>query len=254
MHSGRVSRLLLVTLVALPALAAPRDFAFTWNTRTLGAGSNGLEGWLTPRLERTTDFAQTDLRFAWSHGVTDRVESQLSLDADITHTNSDENINARVSSLWRWAAYRGDVFGFAANGRVSLGPRMFEAEARLVADVTVGRVLFAFNVAGSRAALWDGLTGANTRLEGNFGARFQFASFASLGLEARSKTSWANAAYVGTALYLGPSLTLTFSRVWFALGFHWQLAADKGKDDPSTDPQELRDNERFLFRLTVGAF
>ena len=32
-----------------------------------------------------------------------------------------------------------------------------------------------------------------------------------------------------------------------------QMVADKGKDDPSTDPQELRDNERFVLRLAIGA-
>ena len=253
MHSHRVLRLLLVTLVALPAVAAPRDFPFTWNTKTLGAHTDGMESWLTPRLERTVDFAQLDLRAAWVHGVTDSVESQLSLDVDLTHTNADQNINPRLSSLWRWAAFRSEYFSFAGNGRVSLGTRMFEAEARLVADVEVGRLLFSFNVSGARAVLWDGLTGADTRLEGNLGARFQFASFASLGLEARSKTSWQKAAYVGTALYVGPALTLRFDHFWATIGLQAQVVGDKGKDDPSTDPQELRDNERFVLRLALGA-
>ena len=245
-------RSLLLTLVALPALAAPRDFPFTWNTKTLQGGKDGAEAWLTPRIERTPDFGETDMRFAWVHGFTDNVESQLSIDADIVHTNAEENVSPKLSSLWRWAAFRSDVFSFAGLARVSIGTRMFEAEARLIADVNVGNVLFSFNIAGTRAALWDGLTGANTRLEGNLGARYAFSSFASLGVEGRSKTGWDNAKFVGSAVYVGPTLTLNFEHFWLSLGLQAQIVGFKGKDDTSTDSQELRDNERYVLRFAFG--
>ncbi len=247
---------LFLAALAASASAAPRDFPFTWNTRVSKAGENGFEGWLTPRIERTRDFAQWDLRTAWVHGVTDSLESQLSMDLDITRLDSGESINPRFSSLWRWSTWRRpeQPLAFSGIARVSLGPSMFEAEARLVADVEVGRVLFSLNVSGSRAALWGLLTGVDTRLEESLGLRFQFAPFASLGLEGRVRSGWQGGDYFGTAIYVGPALTLTFERFWVSLGGHAQVGADLARADRALpEPLTLRDNERFVLRLAFGA-
>ncbi len=243
-------------LVALPALAAPRDFPFAWSNRTAAAGEDALEAWLTPRIERTPDFVQWDSRLAWVHGVTNTLESQLSVDFDITRTDAAETIDPRVSSLWRWTTWRtpGAPFSLGGIGRVSLAPNMFEAEARLVADIEVGRVLFTVNVAASRALYWDGRTGVDTHLEENAALRFQLSSFASFGLEGRARTGWATREYQGTAIYLGPAFTFTAQSFWVSLAGLAQVAADKANADRALpEPLELRDNERFVLRLSFGA-
>lgn len=247
---------LLVVLVALPALAAPRDLPFTWTNRTSAAGENGVEAWLTPRIERTTDFVRWDSRIAWVHGVTRTVESQLSLDFDITRTDAGETIDPRVSSLWRWATWRGEgvPISLGGQGRFSIAPDMLEAEARLVFDVEVGRVLFALNASGTRSIFWNGRSGVDTRLEENAALRYQFASFASFGLEGRGRSAWALREYLGTAIYLGPSLTLTFRDFWVSLAGLAQVAAVKGDADKSSaEPLTLRDDERFVLRIAFGA-
>ena len=48
-------------------------------------------------------------------------------------------------------------------------------------------------------------------------------------------------------------MTLRFDHFWASIGLQAQVVGDKGKDDPSTDSQELRDNERFVLRLAIGA-
>ncbi len=59
---------LAVALLAVPSFAAPRDFPFTWTSRTSAAGQNSLEAWFTPRLVRTDDFLQLDTRVVWTYG------------------------------------------------------------------------------------------------------------------------------------------------------------------------------------------
>lgn len=246
---------LLVVLVALPAFAAPRDFPFAWTNRTAKAGENGGEVWFTPRIERTTDFVQWDARLAWVHGVTDSLESQLSLDLDVIHTNAGDRLDPRASSLWRWAAWRGveAPIQIGGQGRFSIAPDMLELEARFVFDVELGKVLFAFNAAGTRSIFWNGRTGIDTRLEENVALRYQFASFASIGLEGRGRSAWAANDYQGTAIYLGPSLTFTAKDFWVSLGGLAQIAAVKNEADKAlTEPLTLRDNERFVLRLSFG--
>jgi len=60
--------------------------------------------------------------------------------------------------------------------------------------------------------------------------------------------------YQGTALYVGPALTLTNPAFWVTIGGYAQVAADKANADRSlVEPNELRDNERFVLRLVFGA-
>lgn len=246
----------LVVLVALPALAAPRDFPFAWTNRTNAAGENGVEAWFTPRIERTTDFVQWDTRIAWTRGVTNSLESQLSLDFDITRTKVSETIDPRVSSLWRWAAWRGveAPIQIGGQGKFSIAPDMAELEARFVFDVELGNVLFAFNAAGTRSIFWNGRTGIDTRLEENLALRYKFSNVASFGLEARGRSAWAARDYQGTAIYLGPVLTITATNFWVSLGGLAQIAAVKNEADKAlAEPMTLRDNERFVLRIAFGA-
>lgn len=247
--------LLTLALVALPAAAAPRDFAFTWTTRTAAAGSDGFEGWLTPRLVRVDEsYARLDSRLAWVAGVTRGLESQLGVDFDVESTLLSAAVDARLSSLWRWTTWRpGAPFSFGGLGRVSGGPGVLEVEGRLLADLELGRVLLSLNVSGARAAFWGGRAGVDTHLEASLGLRYSVSSTALVGLEARARSGWQAREYQGTAVYLGPSVTFTHPRFWVAVGGGVQVAADKPKVDEALDePNTLRDNERYVLRLAVG--
>lgn len=247
--------LVLALCFALPVTAAPRDFSFTWTTRTAQAGQNGFEGWLTPRLVRADEtFARLESRLAWVAGVTRGLESQLSIDFDVESTLLTAVVDPKVSSLWRWTTWKpGAPFSVGGLARVSGGPGVFEVEARLLADVEVGRVLFSLNVAGARGAFWDGRTGIDTRLEESLGLRLAVSKTAFVGLEARARSAWQQREYQGTAVYLGPTLTFTNPRFWVSIGGGVQVASDKARADRDLpDPQELRDNERYVLRLALG--
>jgi hypothetical protein len=245
----------LVLFLSLPAAAAPRDFAFTWTSRTAPQGQNGFEVWVTPRLVRTDDFARIDSRIAWVVGVAKNLESQLGVEFDVESTQRTSFVDPRVSSLWRWTTWRSPGSAFAAGGlaRVAVGPGILEVEGRLFADVTLGRVLISLNVAGSKLAFWNDRSGVDTRLEETLGLRFAVSSTAFVGLEARARSAWREREYQGTAIYLGPTLTFTHPVFWVNVGAGVQVAADKANADRDLpEPNELRDNERFVLRLAFG--
>ncbi len=248
--------LALLCVASLPTLAAPRDFPVTWTTRTTDAGANGFEGWVTPRLSRAdADSLRVDARLAWVAGVTKNLESQLSLDLDWERpTDRGATLDPRLSSLWRWTTWRqGSPVAVGGVGRVTLGFDSAEVEARLLVDVTVGRALFAANAMGARRLWWRGAGGLDTRLEASGGVRFALAPGASFGLELRARSAYREALYQGTAVYLGPTLAFTSGGFWVALGAYAQVASDKAAADRGNgEHAELRDNERFVLRLTVG--
>jgi hypothetical protein len=245
---------LLVACAASSVAAAERDFAFSWTTHVLERGRDDLEVWVTPRLARTADFSLVDTRFVWTHGVVRNLESQVSLDLAFQNTDQDHSVDPRVTSLWRWAPWRADgLVGLGLVGRASLGPDVVELEARLIADKQLGDVLLAANALFSQAFFWNGRTGIDTRLEESLSVAYVVAPFVRLGLELRAKSSFQRGDYQGTAFYVGPSLAFRFKPVWFTLGAVAQVAADQAKEDQGTsEPLTLRDDERFVLRLTFG--
>lgn len=247
--------LLLVLLLSVSAVAAPREFPFTWTSKTSAAGQSSFEGWFTPRFVRTADYFRLDTRVAWVHGVTRTVESQLSLDLDFERTDLTQNLDPRFTSLWRWTTWReGTPFAVAGLGRVSLGLDQLEVEARLIADLHLGRVVLALNASGSRSVFWAGRQGIDTRLEENLGVRYAVSTGVSAGLEVRARSAWREREYQGTAIFMGPALMFTHSKFWVTIGGYAQVASEKAKADRDLpEPAELRDNERFMLRLVIGA-
>lgn len=247
--------IVVAALLSSSALAAPRDFPFTWTSHTSAAGRSSFEAWLTPRLVRTDDFLQLDTRVVWTHGLTRTLETQLSMDLDFQRTDFTQGVDAKLTSLWRWTTWReGTPFAVGGLTRISLGVDQLEVEARLLADLKLDRVVVALNASASRALFWNGRVGVDTRLEETFGAKYVISPAVAVGLEIRAKSSWQARAYQGTALYVGPALTFTHEKFWVTLGGYAQVAADRAKADRSLpEPNELRDNERFVLRLVVGA-
>lgn len=243
----------LLLLLSLPALGAQRELPFTWTSRTSEAGHSGLEVWLTPRLVRSDDYFRLDARAIWTHGVARALETQLSVDVDIERTGSTEGLDPKLSSLWKWTTWGLSPFAVGGMGRLSLGPNQFEAEARLIADLRLGRLLVALNASAARALFWKGREGVDTRLEESLAVQFAISPQASVGLEGRGKSSWAGREYRGSAVYVGPTLAFRHPKFWVMLGGYAQIAAQKaGPARFVEEPSELTDNERFIFRLALG--
>lgn len=247
--------LLFLALLSLPAIAAPREFPFSWTSSVSAPAKSSLELWFTPRLVRTNDYFRLDTRAVWTHGVTSNVETQLSLDLDFQRTDKTDGVEPKVTSLWRFTTWREkSPFGVAGLARVSLGLDQLEFEGRLIADLRLGRVVLALNASASRSVFWNNRVDVDTRLEETFATKYAISPGVSAGLELRAKSGWQERIYQGTALYVGPSMTFTHPKFWITLGAYAQVAADRANADRELpEPAELRDNERFVLRLIFGA-
>ena len=246
--------ILVLSLWATVASATPRELPFTWTTRTQDVGTSQLEAWVTPRLIRTDDYLRMDSRLVFSHGVTTNLDTQLSMDFDFEHRLLSASFDPQVTSLWRWTTWRQkSPFAMGGIGRASLGFDHAEFEGRLLADLRLDRVLLALNVSASRALLWNGRTGVDTRLEEDVGLQYRVTPALAVGLEVRGRSAWAGREYFGTAAYVGPNITFSYPSFWVTFGMMVQVAAQKATQDADTaEKQELRDNERFQLRLSFG--
>jgi hypothetical protein len=245
----------VVFVLSSRSFAAERDFAFTWTTHLLERGRDDLEAWVTPRIARVDPgYSLVDVRFAWTHGVGRHLESQVSLDTGFENDVRAHSVDARVTGLFRWAPRKAtDTVGLGALGRASVGTDVLDVEARFLADKLLGAVLVAANVSVSHAFFWNARTGVTTRLETSSGVAYLLAPFARTGLELRVKSSFASGAYQGTAFSIGPTLAFRFKPLWFTLTATAQIAAHQAQEDrSSSEPLTLRDDERFVLRLSFG--
>jgi hypothetical protein len=252
----RLGLALLLTVASSITLGAERDFAFTWSAATLREGRNDVSAWLTPRLGRTLDDdLRSDLRFVWSRGWSDALETQVSSDFFLESTAANpRGLEPRVSGLVHWAPTKAtQTVGFGAVIRASVGLDIFDAEARLLVDKRFGNVQIATNVAVSRALFWKGRTGLDIRLQESLSVGYHLSSVALTGVELVVNSAFTKDQYEGTAFYLGPTLSLSSEGFWMSVAVTSQVASDRAPADwGNGDPAELRDNERFRARLVLG--
>jgi hypothetical protein len=163
-------------------------------------------------------------------------------------------VDARVSNTWRYSPFKAtEALGFSILTRFAAGVTSGEVELRLIFDKKMGRVLVVFNIGGTRSILWHTPPGIDARFEQNLAIRYQVDDSFSAGLEVRARESLAGTLAQGTAVSAGPSFTYVAKKWWLALGLLAQTAAYKAKADRSNaEPLEVRDNERFVGRFSLG--
>lgn len=248
---------LLVALSAAPSLAAPRDHAFTWTSATTPEGESDFQVWSTPRLGRYANFARVENRLGWSFGVHSRLETLLFLDVapEASGPLYDSRFDGRVASAWhvRLSDPQDDGLGFSVLGEVAVGLRSFDLEARLIVDKNWGPFSVALNVSAAHAFFYGTTGSSNTWVEESLAATYRIPAGFGMGFEFRSRLSFRRERRLGNAFMVGPNLSFQSKNFWVAFSFLPQVAAIKGPDSVGDgEPLELRDNERFVGRLTLG--
>jgi len=246
----------LAALLALPAGAAERAFAFTWDTASLPRGDGAIQLWVSPRLERTeAQYTRFDFRAGLASGLTDRLESLLTLDLDLQSFGVDSrSVDALVSWQLRYRLLPAQgPLGLGFFTRLALGPGAVGVEGRLLADKQLGAVLLAANASVTRTVTFSGDFAPDVSAEVSLAARYAVGNGVSVGLEGFSRSAFKGGAFEGTGYSVGPSFTWAGKRAWVALSWTAQVAADKASADVGNgEPLVLRDQERFAGRLVVG--
>ena len=245
----------MFVLVATSA-SAERPFPYTWTSTTQANQTTDAELWVSVRSGRPVQYDRLEVRGWASAGVTKRVDVHFGLEADVTFRRRDQKtFDGSASALVRYRLFDpDDVLGVAVLGRAGFGIDGAVLEGRLVLDRKLGDVLLALNSSYERSVLWDRREAIDTRLEHSFAARFLVTPEVAAGFEVRGRQAFLSGAYQGSALYVGPTLSITTKWVWFSLGAVAQVGSDKIEADRGNGQTIIfRDDERFSLRLVVGA-
>ena len=245
-----------MTALAATSATAERAFPYTWTSTTQPNQTTDAELWLSARSGRLTPFDRLEVRGWASVGVSRRVDLHFGLEAEATFRRREEKtFDGRASALVRYRLFDADdLLGVALLVRAGFGVDGAVLEARLVLDRKLGDVLLALNSSYERTVFWDRREAIDTRLEHSFAARILITPEVSAGFEVRGRQAFQSGAYQGSALYVGPSLSISTKWVWFSVGAVTQVGSDKVEGDRGNGQSIIfRDDERFGLRLVVGA-
>ena len=247
-----------VVVLALSATSARADrpFPYTWTSTTQANQTTDAALWVSVRSGRPTQYDRLEVRGWASAGVSKRVDVHFGVEADVAFGRRDrKSFDGRVSALARYRLFDpDDVLGVALLGRAGFGVEGAVLEARLVLDRKLGDVLLALNSSYERTVFWDRRDAIDTRLEHSFGVRLMVTPDVGAGFEVRGRQAFLSGAYQGSALYVGPTLSISTKWVWFSFGAVAQVGSDKVEGDRGNGQSIIfRDDERFSVRLIVGA-
>lgn len=246
----------VLSVLAATSAMADRAFPYTWTSTTQANKTTDAELWVSVRSGRPTPYDLLEVRGWASAGVSKRVDVHFGLEAEVLMLRREQRtFDGRVSALARYRLFDpDDVLGVALLARAGFGVASAVLEGRLVLDRKLGDVWLALNSSYERTVFWDRREAIDTRLEHSFAARLLVTPEVSAGFEVRGRQAFLSGAYQGTALYVGPTLSISTKWVWFSVGAVAQVGADKIQADRGNGEHVIfRDDERFSLRLIVGA-
>lgn len=235
---------------------ADRPFPYTWTSSTQAKGTSDAQLWVSMRSGRPTPFDQLELR-GWANlGVTRTVDLHLGLESSMVLLRREEKaFDGAISTMARFRLLEADqIIGLALLARGAFGISGAALEARLVLDRRIGDVLIAANSSFERTIFWNRRDDIDTRFEHSLAVQLRITPEVSAGLEGRVRQALRAGEYQGSAVVVGPTLSISTRWVWFSIGVVAQVTADKAEGDRGNgQPLTFRDDERFGVRLVVGA-
>ncbi len=268
-HRSLLTGLLLAGLCcASMATGNERAFVYTHESRVLASGDSELEPWVTFRAGRKRYFSRQEGRLGLERGVVASLQLGLywnfasqsqdvvqdAFTGEIARVNESEFAGASFQLKYQLSDPSADLLGTALYLEPTLGPRATELTGRLVADLYLGRLLLAANLAAQyRLAPTRNDEGTELTtefvLEPTLAAAYLLPRGFSLGLELRAPLGLTGEGKSST-LFGGPVLSWGDQGFWVALGVSPQLVALSGQSPDSR--LDLARHERVEVRVLAG--
>jgi hypothetical protein len=245
---------LALVLLAVPAFGGERLSGYTYESELLAPGMGEVQADLAYRFLRTTTYEQADMRSGYARGLSEYLEAQLLLDFSIVTPDVGQgSALGLVTGVLKAKLFDGrtDPLGVGAQLSASAG-NVGRFEFRVILDKWFGNLLLALNALANQT-FGDDLT--PTRLEESLAVAYQLPTHLSVGFELRNRSGWDDQMhFIGDAVYLGPTISARYHKVWAATSLLMQVGAFKAKAQQGDgEPNEVIDNERFNLRLVFGA-
>jgi hypothetical protein len=252
----RSPALAFALLCAASAEAGPRDYAFTWDSQTLEKGKAQAFFEVTPRTGRKDYYSRFDSNGGAVLGLTNELEAYLELDTWFDFSGQPPEIRGqgRATTYWRYHfLQRGEPLGFAAQLKVSVSFDDLALGGRFIVDYRSSSIRLAFNAAFERTIFFRANTGVTMRAEEALALGYALKNSLTPALELVVQQSMTDDKFMGSAFFVGGSLTHKPKWGWFSLGMLVQVAAAKAAADVGNGERlEVNDHERFLFRFGIG--
>ncbi len=248
---------LFFVLIASSALAYEQPLAFTVTGPTVDLGSNEVVVSSTPRFGRPVEFVRVENLLGFGYGFTPSVEAQVLLAIAIESVGLDGRSaegGGQVRLRWNPLDARSRFLGLNLLAAAGLSAESVYVEGRLGLEKWLGDFLFALNVSVDYRA-WRGLVpGPELHVEQSGGIVYRLPNHFTSGFEVRSRIGFERGEYFGAAFSAGPVFGWRNKTFWFSLAALPQVAAMKAQSQVGNGQAlELRDNERVVLRLQLGA-
>jgi hypothetical protein len=236
------------------ALAIERRFTYNYESRVLNPGDKEIELWTTPRIGREDYYLRFDNRAELELGLTERLQTSVYLNftTKTVGAERESEFEGSLSNEWKYKLLdpSADVVGLALYGEGTAGLHELEVEAKLLLDKRFGDFLAAINLVGEHE--WEfeeeGVERAIV-FEQTAGVAYFIGERFSAGFEAKHHMLY-EGRFMGSALYVGPTVSYAAKSWWLAATFSPQVASilPAGREGSL----ELDDHERFIGRVLLG--
>ena len=221
-----------VLVLANPADAGSRRFAYSYETTTMAAGAMELESWVTWKTDKASDpdFERFDIRHEFEYGVTDRLQLALYF-ADWRHEKSStesgktEFRNVAIEAIYNLTDPNTTPFGSAIYGEIKGSDDFIELEAKLLLQKNLGSWMFVYNVGGEIE--WeDDYQNDEAELFQTAGVSYQISPSWSVGAELLHEIAVPDVDTIGdSGVYMGPNVSWRNNRFSVALTGLWQVTS-----------------------------
>ncbi len=278
MKKNLFSKLLLISLLSVPFImnAQDRVFNYTYQSTILNPGQREIEVWNTLRTGREDYYRALDSRIEFEFGLAKNVQVAFYLNSstsskEIRTTNLigadkvsiEDETEFSFSNEWKYklADPVANMIGMALYGEITVAPKEFELEAKLIFDKKIGRTMHALNLVAENE--WE--TEIESEKNGNviteeveiesefkfefdYGFSYNINSNWHVGAEIRNKNTVEDSEWYSSALYAGPGFSYAKGPIWINLTILPQVA---GLKNPYDDGNSLllKSNEKLETRL-----
>lgn len=216
------------------AIAAPQDFATTYNSNTLSKGTFEFENKLLWNHNPGAD--QFKFQHEFEYGVTDRLQIAAFTKWEHERVSGEGNASAftsaGVEATYQLANPNNFGFGSTFTLEAAIGDVEAALEAKFNLQKNIDNLILAYNI--SVESVW---AGANydenvAEFQQSIAVGYKVSPKLIVGVEAVHAGVWADwKNQEENGLFVGPSVGLKLGSFWTTLGAQWQVTNDAASAD-----------------------
>ncbi len=260
-----MQKIILVSFLILSTITLKgqdRVFNYTYQSSVLKQGQREIEVWNTVRSGRENFYRALDTRIEFEFGVAKNLQSAFYINAKSIaeehrelNTDGSEEVTIETEMEWsfsnEWKYKLSDpvanAIGSALYAEMTVAPREFELEAKLILDKKIGKTLHALNIVAENE--WETELESEMKSDGtieqeveqesafkfefDYGLSYNINPNWNIGFEVRNRNKMVEDEWAISVLYAGPGFSYAKGPIWINLTVLPQISGLKTPGDSS---------------------